>query len=244
MLEVLGLNVFYGGIHALREVSLHVPEEQIVTLIGANGAGKSTTLRAISGLVEARRGKILFQGREIQNRPAHHIVRSGIAMVPEGRRIFANLSVQENLLMGAYGLKDGEEIRRTMERVFHLFPRLKERVKQKGGTLSGGEQQMLALGRGMMSHPQLLMLDEPSLGLAPKLVKEVFRIIRNIHAEKTTILLIEQNAMAALAVATYGYVLQTGQISMEGKGRELLQNPAVKEAYLGETRKEPVISHQ
>jgi branched-chain amino acid transport system ATP-binding protein len=237
LLEVLGLNVFYGGIHALREVSLNVPGEQIVTLIGANGAGKSTTLRAISGLVEARRGKIIFQGREIQNRPAHHIVRSGIAMVPEGRRIFANLSVQENLLMGAYGLQDGEEIRRSMERVFHLFPRLKERAKQKGGTLSGGEQQMLALGRGMMSHPQLLMLDEPSLGLAPKLVKEVFRIIRNIHAEKATILLIEQNAMAALAVATYGYVLQTGQISMEGKGRDLLQNPAVKEAYLGEALK-------
>ena len=237
MLEVRGLDVFYGGIHALREISLNVPEGQIVTLIGANGAGKSTTLRAISGLVEARHGKILFQGREIQNRPAHHIVQSGIAMVPEGRRIFANLSVQENLLMGAYGRKDGEEVRQSLERVFQLFPRLKERRTQKGGTLSGGEQQMLALGRGLMSHPQLLLLDEPSLGLAPKLVKEVFRTIQNIHAEKTTILLIEQNAMAALAVAAYGYVLQTGQISMEGEGKDLLQNPAVKEAYLGESLK-------
>jgi branched-chain amino acid transport system ATP-binding protein len=237
LLEVRGLDVFYGGIHALREISLNVPEGQIVTLIGANGAGKSTTLRSISGLVEARHGKILFQGREIQNRPAHHIVQSGIAMVPEGRRIFANLSVQENLLMGAYGRKDGEEVRQSLERVFQLFPRLKERITQKGGTLSGGEQQMLALGRGLMSHPQLLLLDEPSLGLAPKLVKEVFRTIQNIHAEKTTILLIEQNAMAALAVAAYGYVLQTGQISMEGEGKDLLQNPAVKEAYLGESLK-------
>jgi branched-chain amino acid transport system ATP-binding protein len=237
LLEVHGLNVFYGGIHALRELSLSVPKEQIVTLIGANGAGKSTTLRAVSGLVEARRGKILFQGLEIQNRPAHQIVKSGIAMVPEGRRIFANLTVEENLLMGAYGLKEGEEIRRSLDRVFNLFPRLKERIKQKGGTLSGGEQQMLALGRGMMSHPKLLMLDEPSLGLAPKLVKEVFRIIRNIHAGKTTVLLIEQNAMAALAVANYGYVLQTGQITLEGEGRDLLQNPAVKEAYLGEALK-------
>jgi branched-chain amino acid transport system ATP-binding protein len=237
LLEVRGLDVFYGGIHALREISLNVPEGQIITLIGANGAGKSTTLRAISGLVEARHGKILFRGQEIQNKPAHHIVQSGIAMVPEGRRIFANLSVHENLLMGAYGREDGEEVRQSLDRVFQLFPRLKERTKQKGGTLSGGEQQMLALGRGLMSHPQLLMLDEPSLGLAPKLVKEVFGIIRNIHAEKTTILLIEQNAMAALAVADYGYVLQTGQISMEGEGKDLLQNPAVKEAYLGESLK-------
>ena len=235
MLEVIGLNVFYGGIHALREISLNVPDGQIVTLIGANGAGKSTTLRAISGLVEARHGKIVFQGREIQNKPAHQIVRAGIAMVPEGRRIFANLSVGENLLMGAYGLEEGEKVRRSLERVFQLFPRLKERIKQKGGTLSGGEQQMLALGRGLMSRPQLLMLDEPSLGLAPKLVKEVFRIIQTIHAEKTTILLIEQNAMAALAVAGYGYVLQTGEISMEGSGKDLLRNPAVKEAYLGES---------
>ncbi len=237
LLEVLGLSVFYGGIHALKEISLNVPQGEIVTLIGANGAGKSTTLRTISGLVEARQGKILFRGCEIQNRPAHRIVREGIAMVPEGRRIFVNLSVEENLLMGAYARKDGEEIRRSVAWVFQLFPRLKERAGQKGGTLSGGEQQMLALGRGLMSHPDLLMLDEPSLGLAPKLVKEVFDIIQNIHAEGTTILLIEQNAMAALEVAAYGYVLQTGVISMEGKGKDLLKDPSVKEAYLGEALK-------
>jgi len=237
LLEVLCLNVFYGGIHALKGISLNVPRGEIVTLVGANGAGKSTTLRTISGLVEARQGKIIFQEREIQNMPAHRIVQEGIAMVPEGRHIFVNLSVEENLLMGAYARKDGAEIQRSIGWVFQLFPRLKERAKQKGGTLSGGEQQMLALGRGLMSHPDLLMLDEPSLGLAPKLVKEVFDIIQNIHAEGTTILLIEQNAIAALEVAAYGYVLQTGQISMEGKGNDLLKDPSVKEAYLGETLK-------
>lgn len=234
LLEVLDLSVFYGGIHALKGISLRVPEGEIVTLIGANGAGKSTVLRTISGLVEARQGKILFRGREIQNRPAHRIVQEGIAMVPEGRRVFVNLSVEENLLMGAYSRKDGEEIRRSMEWVFRHFPRLKERPRQKGGTLSGGEQQMLALGRGLMSRPDLLMLDEPSLGLAPKLVKEVFDMIQNIHAEGTTILLIEQNAMAALEVAAHGYVLQTGQIITEGGGKDLLKDPTVKEAYLGE----------
>ena len=237
MLEVLKLSVFYGGIHALKEVSLTVPEKQIVTLIGANGAGKSTTLRTISGLVEARQGKILFRRREIQNRPAHDIVREGIAMVPEGRRIFVNLSVEENLLMGAYARKAGEEVHRSLEWVYQIFPRLEERARQKGGTLSGGEQQMLALGRGLMSRPDLLMLDEPSLGLAPKLVNEVFRIIRKIHEKGTTILLIEQNANAALAVADYGYVLQSGRISMGGKGTDLLKNPAIKEAYLGESLK-------
>jgi branched-chain amino acid transport system ATP-binding protein len=237
LLDVLGLSVFYGGIHALREVSLHVPDGQIITLIGANGAGKSTTLRTISGLVEARYGKILFQDREIQNRPAHRIVDAGIALVPEGRRIFVNLTVEENLRMGAYGRRDRDEMRQTLEWIFDLFPRMRERMKQKGGTLSGGEQQMLALGRGLMSHPKLLMLDEPSLGLSPKLVKEVFRIIQNIHADGTTILLIEQNAMAALGVADYGYVLQTGEIFMEGKGRDLWKDPAVKAAYLGESVK-------
>jgi len=237
LLDVQELSVFYGGIHALKEVSLTVPEKQIVTLIGANGAGKSTTLRTIIGLVEARQGKILFRGREIQNRPAHRIVETGIAMVPEGRRIFVNLSVEENLRMGAFVLKDGEEVQRNIDWVFQLFPRLKEREKQKGGTLSGGEQQMLALGRGLMSNPDLLMLDEPSLGLAPLLVNEVFRIIRNIHQEGKTILLIEQNAMAALEVAAYGYVLQSGQITMEGKGNDLLKDPSVKEAYLGEALK-------
>ncbi len=237
MLRIEGLNVFYGGIHALRGISLNVPQGEIVTLIGANGAGKSTTLRAISGLVEARQGKITFRDREIQNRPPHRIIREGIVMVPEGRRIFVNLSVEENLLMGAYARKDREEIALGLGRVYQLFPRLKERTKQKGGTLSGGEQQMLALGRGLMSRPDLLMLDEPSLGLAPKLVKEVFAIIRNIHKEGVTILLIEQNANAALAVAAYGYVLQSGQISMEGRGRDLLRDASVKEAYLGESLK-------
>lgn len=237
MLEILGLSVFYGGIHALQEIFLTVPRGKIITLIGANGAGKSTALRTISGLVEARQGKILFQGREIQNRPAHRIAREGISMVPEGRRIFVNLSVEENLLMGAYSQKVGEEERRNIEQVYQLFPKLAERKKQKGGTLSGGEQQMLALGRGLMSRPDLLMLDEPSLGLAPKLVREVFSIIRNIHEKGMTILLIEQNAKAALKVADYGYVLQTGRIFMEGSGSDLLQNPSVREAYLGEALK-------
>ena len=237
MLEVSGLSVFYGGIHALKEIFLTVPRGKIITLIGANGAGKSTALRTISGLVEARQGKILFQGREIQNMAAHRIAREGISMVPEGRRIFVNLSVEENLLMGAYSQKVGEEERRNIEQVYQLFPKLAERKKQKGGTLSGGEQQMLALGRGLMSRPDLLMLDEPSLGLAPKLVREVFGIIRNIHEKGMTILLIEQNAKAALKVADYGYVLQTGRIFMEGSGSDLLQNPSVREAYLGEALK-------
>ncbi len=235
LLEINGLNVYYGGIHALKGISLRVPKGQIVTLIGSNGAGKSTTLRAISGLVEARQGEILFRGFEIQNRPPHRIIRLGMVMVPEGRRIFPNLSVEENLFMGAYPQKDRQETLKALDRAYQLFPRLRERKKQKGGTLSGGEQQMLALGRGLMSRPDLLMLDEPSLGLAPKLVKEVFGIIRNVHREEVTILLIEQNAKAALAVAAYGYVLQSGQISLEGPGSELSKNPSVKEAYLGET---------
>jgi branched-chain amino acid transport system ATP-binding protein len=234
LLDVSNLHVYYGGIHALKGISLSVPERRIVTLIGANGAGKSTALRTISGLVEARSGRIVFRGREIQNRPAHRILREGIAMIPEGRRVFANLSVEENLRMGAYTRPDLNEIGRKLEWIYGLFPRLRERLKQKGGTLSGGEQQMLALGRGLMSVPSLLMLDEPSLGLAPILVQEVFRIIRSIHDEGVTILLIEQNAKAALAVADFGYVLQTGAISIEGPGRDLLSNPSVKEAYLGE----------
>ena len=237
MLRVKNINTYYGQVHALKNVSLHLAKGEIVTLIGANGAGKSTTLRAISGLVETRQGKILFRDQEIQNRPAHRIIREGVIMVPEGRRIFVNLSVEENLLMGAYPRKDRAETGRSLEWVYQLFPRLNERTKQKGGTLSGGEQQMLALGRGLMSRPALLMLDEPSLGLAPMLVKEVFSIIRNIHREEVTILLIEQNAKAALAVAAYGYVMQSGQISMEGRGTDLLKDPSVKEAYLGESLK-------
>ncbi len=237
MLEVSGLSVFYGGIHALREISLSVPGGKVITLIGANGAGKSTALRAISGLAESRRGTISFQSKDIQNWPAHRIARAGIAMVPEGRRIFANLSVEENLLMGAFFRKSEKEIQLDLEEVFRIFPRLQERARQKGGTLSGGEQQMLALGRGLMARPSLLMLDEPSLGLAPKLVGEVFGIIRNIHGKGMTILLIEQNAMGALALADYGYVIQSGRIALEGKGSDLLQDPSVKEAYLGEAVK-------
>jgi branched-chain amino acid transport system ATP-binding protein len=233
LLEVLGLSVFYGGIHALKEVALAVSGGKIVTLIGANGAGKSTTLRAVGGLVEKIHGKILFRGREIQNRPAHLIVREGISLVPEGRRIFVNLSVEENLLMGAYTRRAREEEGRNLEAVYQLFPRLKERKDQEGGTLSGGEQQMLALGRGLMACPALLMLDEPSLGLAPKLVREVFGVIRSIPKKGVTILLVEQNAQAALQVADYGYVLQSGRISLEGGGKDLLGNPLVQEAYLG-----------
>jgi len=235
LLEVSGLSVFYGGIHALKEVALAVSGGKIVTLIGANGAGKSTTLRAIGGLVEKSEGKILFQGREIQHRPAHLIVRDGISLVPEGRRIFVNLSVEENLRMGAYTQRAREEERRNLEGVYQLFPRLKERKDQKGGTLSGGEQQMLALGRGLMACPDLLMLDEPSLGLAPKLVREVFGIIRSIPRKGVTILLVEQNAKAALRVADHGYVLQGGRISLEGGGKDLLGNPLVQDAYLGAT---------
>ncbi len=237
MLEVSGLSVSYGGIHALREISLSVPGGRIIALIGANGAGKSTALRAISGLAEAKQGKISFQSREIQDWPPHRIARAGIALVPEGRRIFVNLSVEENLLMGGFIRKSEKEVLLDLQEVFHIFPRLQERALQKGGTLSGGEQQMLALGRGLMSRPRLLMLDEPSLGLAPKLVEEVFGIIRSIHGKGMTILLIEQNAMGALAMADYGYVLQSGQITLEGKGSDLLRNASVKEAYLGEAVK-------
>ena len=233
LLEVLDLSVFYGGIHALKEVALAVSRGQIATLIGANGAGKSTTLRAIGGLVEKSQGKIIFQGREIQNRPAHIIAREGISLVPEGRRIFVNLSVEENLLMGAYTRRARKEERRNLGAIYQLFPRLKERQNQKGGTLSGGEQQMLALGRGLMACPDLLMLDEPSLGLAPKLVREVFGIIRSIPRKGVTILLVEQNAQAALQVADHGYVLQSGRITLEGGGKGLLSNPLVREAYLG-----------
>jgi len=233
LLEVSRLNIYYGGIHALRGISISVPADKIVTLIGANGAGKSTILRSISGLVEVRSGKISFQGQAIQNRPAHRIARMGIALVPEGRRIFGNLTVEENLLMGSFAQTGAAEEKVGLERVYKIFPRLRERKKQKGGTLSGGEQQMLALGRGLMARPALLMLDEPSMGLAPKLVREVFSILRTIHREGMTILLVEQNAVAALRAADYGYVLQTGRVTLEGPGEVLLQDSSVKEAYLG-----------
>lgn len=233
MLKIENLQVYYGGIHALKGISLEVPENQIVTLVGANGAGKSTTLRSICNLVPPASGKIWFEGEDITGQSTTNIVKRGITLVPEGRRIFANLTVYENLLMGAYSRNDKAAIQRDMLKVFDLFPRLKEREWQIAGTLSGGEQQMLAIGRALMSRPRLLMMDEPSLGLAPLLVKEVFRIIGDIHRQGMTILLIEQNATAALQTADYGYVMETGTITLQGPGRELADNEEVKRAYLG-----------
>jgi branched-chain amino acid transport system ATP-binding protein len=235
VLRVEGLNVHYGGIHALKDVTLHVPEEKIVTLVGANGAGKSTLLRAVCGLVPATSGTIRYLGRSITGIASHRIAQEGIAMSPEGRRVFVNLSVHENLLMGAYSRSETKEIERDIDWIFEIFPRLLERRDQHAGTLSGGEQQMLALGRALMSRPKLLLLDEPSLGLAPLLIREVFRVISKIHVEGTTILLIEQNAMAALNVADYGYVVETGEIVLEGTGKDLLNDERVKKAYLGES---------
>jgi len=235
VLRVEGLNVHYGGIHALKNVSIHVPEEKIVTLVGANGAGKSTLLRTVCGLVPATSGGIRYLGRPVTGIASHRIAQEGIAMAPEGRRVFVNLSVHENLLMGAYSRSETKDIERDIEWIFEIFPRLLERRDQHAGTLSGGEQQMLALGRALMSRPKLLLLDEPSLGLAPLLIREVFRVITKIHEEGTTILLIEQNAMAALNVADYGYVLETGEIVLEGTGKDLLNDERVKKAYLGET---------
>ncbi|HHV62727.1 MAG TPA: ABC transporter ATP-binding protein [Firmicutes bacterium] len=234
MLKLENLHVYYGGIHALKGITMDVPDGKIVTLIGANGAGKSTTLRAIAGLTRAQKGSIKLMNEDITGKPAHIVTQKGVAMAPEGRRIFPNLTVLENLMMGAYPRTDKEEIFSDLDWVFSLFPRLKERQRQKGGTLSGGEQQMLAVGRALMSRPKLLALDEPSLGLAPVLVNEVFDVLRQIHEEGCTILLIEQNAKAALKLADYGYVLETGRITMSGPGRELLENEKVKKAYLGE----------
>jgi len=233
LLEVQDLNVFYGAIHALQGVSFHVEEGEIVTLIGANGAGKSTTLRTISGLLRSRTGHIKFKGQDISMLPADQIVRLGISHVPEGRKIFAPLTVKENLLMGAYTRKDPNEIERSMQRVFTSFPRLKERLNQLGGTLSGGEQQMLATGRGLMSRPTLLMMDEPSMGLSPILVEEIFNIIKDINSQGTSILLVEQNAQIALSISHRAYVLETGRIVLSGTAREIAENPRVKEAYLG-----------
>lgn len=233
MLELTDIQAYYGGIHALAGVSLKVPENKIVTLVGANGAGKSTTLRTIVNLVQAASGSIRFQGEEITNKKTVDIVKQGITLVPEGRRIFANLTVLENLYMGAYARNNKVEINKDIDEMYGLFPRLKERLWQVAGTLSGGEQQMLAIARALMSRPKLLMMDEPSLGLAPLLVKEVFRIIKDIHSKGMTILLIEQNATAALQIADYGYVLETGRIVMEGPGKELAVNEEVRKAYLG-----------
>jgi branched-chain amino acid transport system ATP-binding protein len=234
MLKINNLNVFFGGIHALKGISFDVPVGKVITLIGANGAGKSTTLRAICGLIKPQEGKIKFNNKEITGASTDKIVKRGIALIPEGRKIFPNLTVQENLSLGAFARDDKKEVTKDLEWVYELFPRVKERLWQKGGTLSGGEQQMLAVARGLMSRPKLLMLDEPSLGLAPLLVKEIFDIIKRIHREGMTVLLVEQNAFAALKIADYAYVLETGKVVLEGTGEELLKDEGVKKAYLGE----------
>jgi branched-chain amino acid transport system ATP-binding protein len=236
MLEIKSLSVHYGGIHALQGIDLSVPEGKIVTLIGANGAGKSTTLRSIVGLVKPTSGKVLLRDTVISGKATQEIVQMGLVLVPEGRRIFSNLTVEENLLLGAYARSDREGVLKDLDHVYDLFPRLKERRTQKGGTLSGGEQQMLSVGRGLMSRPKLLMMDEPSLGLAPLIVKMIFEIIKQINTEGTTVLLVEQNAKAALEVADYGYVLETGRITLQGKGRDLLMDDRVRKAYLGEAQ--------
>ncbi len=233
LLEVENLNVYYGAIHALQGVSFNVEEGEIVTLIGANGAGKSTTLRTISGLLRSRGGQVKFKGMDITMMPAQQIVRLGASHVPEGRKIFAPLTVKENLMMGAFTRSDPAEIQRSMDRVFSSFPRLKERIGQLGGTLSGGEQQMLATGRGMMSRPTLMMMDEPSMGLSPILVEEIFSIIKEINAQGTSILLVEQNASMALSISHRAYVLETGRIVLSGSAKEIAENPQVKSAYLG-----------
>ncbi len=233
MLTVNDINVFYGAIHAIKGVSLEVNEGEIVTLIGANGAGKSTILRTISGLLKPKTGSIQFEGQEIAGMPAHEIVKTGISQVPEGRRIFAEMSVLENLELGAFTRKDKDGIKADMELVFERFPRLKERIGQLAGTLSGGEQQMLAMGRALMSRPRLLLLDEPSMGLAPLLIKEIFAIIQDINKTGTTVLLVEQNANMALSIAHRAYVLETGRITLSGNAKELAASDEVRKAYLG-----------
>ncbi len=235
LLAVDTVNVYYGGIHALRDVSLTVRAGEVVTLIGANGAGKSTTLRAICGLLTPARGRITFEGQAITGQPAHTLVPKGISMAPEGRGVFANLTVLENLEMGAYLVKDAGRIREDLERGFTLFPRLRERMKQKAGTLSGGEQQMLAIARALMSRPKLLLLDEPSLGLAPIVCQTIFATIDAIKNAGTTVLLVEQNANAALKHSDRAYVLETGAVILEGPAADIASHPRVKEAYLGES---------
>ena len=237
MLSVKNINVYYGSIHAIKDISFHVNEGEIVTLIGANGAGKTTTMHAISGLLKLQSGEIDYCGQTISKMEAHKIIRLGLAQVPEGRRVFSGLTVQQNLQMGAYTRRDGKEaIQNDFDMVFDLLPRLKERRNQPAGTLSGGEQQMLAVGRGLMSRPKVLMMDEPSLGLAPLVVQGIFDIIREINRQGVTILLIEQNANMALKIADLAYVLETGTITMSGTGAELLADEKVKEAYLGKKR--------
>ena len=234
MLRVSDLNVFYGSIHAIKDISFHVDEGEIVTLIGANGAGKTTTMHAISGLLKPKSGTIDFLGSRISQMEAHKIIRLGLAQVPEGRRVFSHLTVQENLSMGAFTRKDGASaIAQDLEMVFDRLPRLKERRKQQAGTLSGGEQQMLAIGRALMCKPKMLLLDEPSMGLSPLLVKEIFKIIEDVNKDGVTILLVEQNAKMALEIANRAYVLETGTVKMEGPADELANNIEVRKAYLG-----------
>ncbi|PAE43665.1 ABC transporter ATP-binding protein [Bacillus sp. 7884-1] len=233
MLKIEDINVFYGNIHALKGVSLDINEGEIVTLIGANGAGKSTLLKTISGLLKPKNGNILFEGQSISGKVAQSIVKQGLSHVPEGRRVFANMSVEENLELGAYLRKDKQGIKEDFEKVYNLFPRLLERRKQLSGTLSGGEQQMLAMGRALMARPKLLLLDEPSMGLAPLLVKTIFRIIEEINKSGTTILLVEQNANMALSIADRAYVIETGKIVISGSSEELNQSDQIRMAYLG-----------
>ena len=233
LLTITDLHVYYGNIAAVKGISFEVYEGEIVTLIGANGAGKSTTMRTISGLLKPRKGEVVFEGKKVSGLPGNEVAARGIAQSPEGRRIFPRMTVLENLELGAFLRKDKTEIPADLERVFDLFPRLKERLSQKGGTLSGGEQQMLAMGRALMAQPRLLLLDEPSMGLAPVLVDVVFEIIERVNAQGTTILLVEQNALAALNIGNYAYVLETGHIGLEGPAADLADNEEVRNAYLG-----------
>ena len=233
MLEIQNLHVFYGGIHALQGISISVPDGKVVTLLGANGAGKTTTLRAVMGLVRPKEGQIMLDGKSLLGKRPYEIVRMGLSMAPEGRKIFPDLTVMENLLLGAYARTDTARISRDLEFVFSLFPRLKERQNQRGGTLSGGEQQMLAVARALMAGPKLLLLDEPSLGLAPVLITEVYRAFQRLREEGRTILLVEQNARAALSLADYGYVLETGRLVAQGPTQELRDSELVRKAYLG-----------
>ncbi|MFC9597793.1 ABC transporter ATP-binding protein [Peribacillus butanolivorans] len=233
MLKIEDINVYYGNIQALKSISLSINEGEIVTLIGANGAGKSTMLKTISGLLKPKQGKIMYEGQSIGGKAAQSIVKMGISHVPEGRRVFANMTVEENLQLGAYLRKDKAGIKQDMEKVYELFPRLLERLKQQSGTLSGGEQQMLAMGRALMAKPRLLLLDEPSMGLAPLLVKQIFNIIEEINKTGTTILLVEQNANLALSIADRAYVVETGRIVLSGKSEELTASEEIKNAYLG-----------
>ena len=234
MLEVKDLNVYYGMIQALKGISFEVNEGEVIALIGANGAGKTTTLHAITGLIPAKSGSITFEGADIRKTPGHKIVSMGMAHVPEGRRVFAQLSVYENLKMGAYTRKDKEEFKETLEMVYKRFPRLEERKNQVAGTLSGGEQQMLAMGRALMSHPKMIVMDEPSMGLSPIYVNEIFQIIKDVSADGVTVLLVEQNAKKALSIADRAYVLETGNIILQGDAKELMNDESVKKAYLGE----------